>query len=210
MTPFSPTTISWSLAVDLKLQRLWVYVWISHPSSHVWMLELDHKESWVPKNWCFWTVMLEKTLESPLDCKEIKPVNPKGNQPWIFIEGLMLKLKLQYFGHLMKKNGLIRKDSDAGQDGKQKKGTTEDEMVGWHHRLNGHIWANSRSWWWTGKPGKLQSMESQRVGHNQGTELNWTALWSLYSNKQTRCEPANLTIAILSAIYFKLLILCGI
>ena len=75
--------------------------------------------------------MLE-TLESPLDGK-IQPVNPKGNQSLIFIEGLMLKLKLQYFGHLMKKNGLIRKDSDAGQDGKQKKGTTEDEMVGWHH-----------------------------------------------------------------------------
>ena len=74
-------------------------------SSHVWMWELDYKECWALKNWCFWTVVLEKTLESPLDRKEIKPVNPKGNQPWIFIgrEGLTLKLKLQYFGHLMRR-----------------------------------------------------------------------------------------------------------
>ena len=70
-------------------------------SSHIWMWELDYKESWAPKNWSFWTVVLEKTLESPLDCKEIQPVHPKGNQSWIFIEGLILKLKLQYFGHLM-------------------------------------------------------------------------------------------------------------
>ena len=70
-------------------------------SSHVWMWELDYKESWVPKNWCFWTVVLEKTLESPLDCKETQPVNPKGNQYWYSLEGLMRKLKLQYFGHLI-------------------------------------------------------------------------------------------------------------
>ena len=69
-------------------------------SGHVWMWELDYKESWVPKNWCFWTVVLEKTLESPLDCKEIQPVHPKGDQSWVFI-GLILRLKLQYFGHLM-------------------------------------------------------------------------------------------------------------
>ena len=78
-------------------------------SSHVWMWELDYKESWAPKNWCFWIVVLEKTLESPLDCKEIKSVNPKGNQPWIFIEGLMLKLKLQYFGQLMQKADSLEK-----------------------------------------------------------------------------------------------------
>ena len=70
-------------------------------SSHIWMWKLDHKEGWTPKNWCFWTLVLEKTLESPLDCMEIQLVHPKGNQSWIFIEGLMLKLKLQYFGHLM-------------------------------------------------------------------------------------------------------------
>ena len=72
-------------------------------SSHVWMWELDYKESWVQKNWCFWTVVLEKTLESSLDCKEIQPVHPKGDQSWVFMEGLMLKLKLQYIGHLMQR-----------------------------------------------------------------------------------------------------------
>ena len=70
-------------------------------SGHVWMWELDYKESWAPKNWCFWTVVLERTRESRLDCKEIQPVHPKGDQSWVFIEGLMLKLKLQYFGHLV-------------------------------------------------------------------------------------------------------------
>ena len=83
-------------------------------SSHVRMWEWDHKESWVPKNWCFWTVVLEKTLESPLDCK-IKPVNPKGNQSWIFIEELMLKLKLQYFGHLMRRTDSLEKTLMLGK-----------------------------------------------------------------------------------------------
>ena len=109
-------------------------------SSHVWMWKVDHKEGWVLKNWSFRTVVLEKTLERPLDSKEIKPVNPKGNQPWISVEGLMLKLKLQCFGHLGKVNTWhTGKDSDAGKDWPQEeKGMTEDEMVGWHHRLNGH------------------------------------------------------------------------
>ena len=103
------------------------------------MWELDHKEGWVLKNWCFWTVVLEKTLESPLDGKGIKPVNPKGNQPWCSLEGLMLKLKFQYFWPPDAKNWLIRKDPDAGKYWKQeKKGTIEDEMVRWHHWLNGH------------------------------------------------------------------------
>ena len=78
-------------------------------SSHVWMWELDYKESWVPKNWCFWTVVLKKTLESPLDSKEIQPIHPKVNQSWVFIEGLTLKLKLQYFGHLMRRTDLFEK-----------------------------------------------------------------------------------------------------
>ena len=100
-------------------------------------------KGWELKNWCFWTVVLEKILESPLDCKEIKQVNP-GNQsikefnPEHSSEGLMLKLKIQYFGHLMERAGLIRKDPDAGKDwGQEEKGMTEDEMVGWHHWLNG-------------------------------------------------------------------------
>ena len=107
--------------------------------SHVWMWELVHKEGCVPKNWCFPTVVLEKTFESPLDYKEIKPANPKRRQPWNSLEGPMLKLQLQYFGHLMLRSHLIGRDPDAGKDWKQeKKGTTEDETVGWHHELNGH------------------------------------------------------------------------
>ena len=107
-------------------------------SSFVLVWELGHKASWAPKNWCFWIVVLVKTLESPLDCKETKPVSPKGNQTWIFIEGLMLKLKLQYFGHLMQRANLLKKTLILGKNWGQEKGTTEDEMVGWHHRLNGH------------------------------------------------------------------------
>ena len=85
-------------------------------SSHVWMWELDYKESWVPKNWCFWTVMLEKTLESPLDCKEIKPVHPKGDQSWEYsLEGLMLKLKLQYFARLMRRADSLDKTLMLGK-----------------------------------------------------------------------------------------------
>ena len=142
-------------------------------SSHVWMWELDYKESWASKNWCFWTVVLEKTLESPLDCKEIQPVHPKGKAehrridafelwcwrrllrvPWTArrsnqsilkeissgcsLEGLMLKLKLPILWPHDAKNWLIWKDPDAGKDwGQAEKGTTEDKMVGWHHRLNG-------------------------------------------------------------------------
>ena len=92
-------------------------------SSSVWMWELDYKESWVPKNWCFWTVMLEKTLESPLDCKEIKPVHPKGNQSWYSLEGLMLKLKLQYFGHLMWRTDSLEKSLMLGKiEGRRRRG----------------------------------------------------------------------------------------
>ena len=105
-------------------------------SSHAWMWELNHKEGWELKNWCFWTVVLEKTLESPLNCKEIKPVNPKGHPEWL-LEGLMLKLKLQYFGHLMRRTDSL-KYHDAGKDWRhEEKGMTEDEMVGWHHWLDG-------------------------------------------------------------------------
>ena len=101
------------------------------------MWQLDYKESWVPKSWCFWTVVLEKTLESPLDCKEIQPVNPKGNQSWIFIGRTDAETPILWPPD--GKNWLIGKDSDAGKDcGQEEKGTTEDEMVGWHHQLNGH------------------------------------------------------------------------
>ena len=100
--------------------------------------ELDYKESWVPKNWCFWTVVLEKTLESPLECKEIKPVHPKGNQSWIFIDKTDAEAKTSILWPPEGKNWLIWKDPDAGKDWKQKeKGMTKGETVGWHHWLNG-------------------------------------------------------------------------
>ena len=107
-------------------------------SSHVWVWELDYKESWVPKNWCFWIAVLEKTLESPLDCKEIQPVN-KGNQSWIFIRRTYAEAEIPILWPPDAKNRLIRKDPDCGKDWRQEeKGMTEDEMVGWHHQGNGH------------------------------------------------------------------------
>ena len=108
-------------------------------SGHVWMRELDCKEGWVLKNWWFWTVVLEKTLESPLDCKEMKPVNPKGNQSWIFIGRTDTGAEAPILWPPDARNWLIGKDPDAGQNWRQEaKGTTEDKMVGWHHRLDGH------------------------------------------------------------------------
>ena len=103
------------------------------------MWELDYKESWAPKNWCFWTVLLEKTLESPLYCKEIQPVHPKGDQSWVFIGRTDVEAETPILWPPHVKSWLIWKDCDAGKDwGQEEKGTTEDEMVGWHHQLNGH------------------------------------------------------------------------
>ena len=138
------------------------------------MWELDCEEGWVPKNWCIWTVVLEKTLESPLDGKEIQIVYPKGNQSWIFI-GLMLKLKLQYFGHLMWRANSFEKTLMLGK-------IEDRRRRGWHRMRCwmasptqwAWVWVSSGSWWRTGKPGVLQSMASQRGGHNWATELNWT------------------------------------
>ena len=108
-------------------------------SSHVWMWELDHKESWALKNWCFWTVVLEKTLESPLDCKETKSVNLKGNQSWISIGRTDAEAEAPMLWTPDAKNWLIGKDPDAGKDWRQEeKGMTEDEMVRWHHWLSGN------------------------------------------------------------------------
>ena len=108
-------------------------------SGHVWIWELNYKESWMPKNWCFWTVVLEKTLESPLDCKEIQPVHPKGDQSWVFIGRTDAEAETPILWPPDGKNWLIGKDPDAGKDWKQKeKWTTEDEMAGWHYQLNGH------------------------------------------------------------------------
>ena len=144
-------------------------------SSHVWMWELDFTESWAPKNWCFWTVVLEKTLESPLDSNEIKSVNPKGNQPWIFIRRPDAKAVTPVLWPPHVKSWFIGKDFDAGRDwGQEEKGTTEDEMAGWHHLTQWMwVWVNSRSWWWTVRPGMLRFMGLQRVGHDW-TELNMT------------------------------------
>ena len=107
-------------------------------SSHVWMWELDYKESWALKNWCFWTVVLEKTLESPSDSKEIQPVIPKGDQSWVFIGRTDAEAETPIVCPSDAKNWLIGKDPDAGKDwGQEEKGMTEDEMVGWYHWLDG-------------------------------------------------------------------------
>ena len=107
-------------------------------SGHGWMWELDHTEGWAPKNWCFQTVLLEKTFKSPLDCKEIKSVNPKGNQPCIFIGRTDAEAEAPILWLPDSKSQLIGKDSDAGTDwGQEEKRAIKDEMVGWHHWLNG-------------------------------------------------------------------------
>ena len=103
------------------------------------MWELDYKESWALKKWCFWTVVLEKILESPLDSKEIQPVHPKGNQSWLFIGRTDAEAEAPILWPPDAKSRLIGKDTDAGKDwGQEEKGATEDEMGGWHHQLNGH------------------------------------------------------------------------
>ena len=111
----------------------------SFSSSHVWMWELDYKEGWAQKNWFFWTVVLGKTVESPLVCKEIQPVHPKGNQSWVFTGRTDVKAETPVFWPPDAKSWLTWKDPDAGKDwGQEEKGTTEDEMFGWHRWLNGH------------------------------------------------------------------------
>ena len=131
--------------------------------------------SWALKNWCFWTVVLEKTLDSPLDCKEIQPVHPKGDQSWVFIGRTDAETPILWPPHV--KSWLIGKDPDAGRDwGQEKKGTIEDEMVGWHHQLEGHRFG------WTPGVGDGQgdlaccSSWDRRVGHYWATEMNWTEL----------------------------------
>ena len=102
---------------------------------HVWMWELDCEESWAPKNWCFWAVVLEMTLESLLDCTEFQPVHCKGDQPWVFLEGMMLKLKLQYFGHLLRKDDWLEKTFMLGGiEGRRRRG---QQRMRWHHWLDG-------------------------------------------------------------------------
>ena len=123
---------------DISLLTKFCIVKAMLSNSHVQMWELGHEEGWAPKNWCFWIVVLGKTLESPLDSKEIKPVHPKGNQPWIFIGRTDDEAEVLILWPSDVKNQLAGKDSDAGKDWRQEeKGVTEDEMVGWHHWLHG-------------------------------------------------------------------------
>ena len=141
------------------------------------MWELYYKESWVPKNWCFWTVMLEKTVESPLDCKEIKPVNPKGNQSWIFIGRTDAEAETPVPRPPDVKNLLTGKDMMLWKIA----GGREGNDRGWDGCMASltrwtWVWVSSRSWWWTGRPGVLQSMGLQRVEHDLVTELNWNEL----------------------------------
>jgi len=142
------------------------------------MWELDNKKCWVPKNWCLWTVVLEKTLESPLDSKEIKPVNPKGNQPWLYIGRTMLKLKLQYFGHLMPTVDSLEKTLMLGKtEGRRRRGWQDD---GWVVSLTQWmwVWASSRKWWKTGKPvccspwNHKESDTTERLKSNNKADIN--------------------------------------
>ena len=151
-------------------------------SSHLWMWKLDQKESWALKNWCFWTVVLEKTLKSPLDCRESQPVNPKGNQSWMFIGSTDAEAETPVLWPPDVKNWLIRKDPDAGKDWwQEEKGLTEDEMVRWHHWLNGCEFEQalaigdrqgSLAWW---NPWGCKELDTtERLNW---TELNWTELF---------------------------------
>ena len=148
-------------------------------NSHVWMWELDCEESWAPKNWCFWTVVLEKTFESLLDCKEIQPVHPKGYIHWKdwrwSWNANTLATWCEELTHLERPFWERLRTEE--------KGMTQDEMVGWHHWLRTWIWASSGSWWRTGKLAMLQSMGSQRVGQDWVTELNWNKRDSLLNIK---------------------------
>ena len=144
-------------------------------SSHVWMWELDYKQSWVPKNWCFWTSVLEKTLRVPWTARRSNQSILKDISPECSLEGLMLKLKLQYFGHLM-----WRADSfEKTWCWERLKAEGKGDDRGWDGWMASQtwwtwVWVNCGSWWWTGRPGVLWFMGSQRVGHDWVTELKWT------------------------------------
>ena len=157
----------------LYINKRHIWLWF-FSSGHVWMWELDCEESWVWKNWCFWILVLEKTLESPLDCKEIQPVYSEGDQPWDFFGRNDAKADTPVLWPPYAKSWLIGKDLcwerlGAGGEGEDR------GWDGWIASLTRWtwIWVNSGSWWWTGRPGVLQFMGSQRVRHDWATELNW-------------------------------------
>ena len=149
-------------------------------SGHVWMWELDCVESWVPKNWCFWTVVLKKTLESPLDCKEIQPVHPKGDQSGVHWKDCCwnwnsntLATSCKELTHYKRPWCWERLRAGGEGDGRGWDGwMASPTQWAW-------VWVNPGSWWWTGRPGMLWFMGSQRGGHNWATELNWTELIQL-------------------------------
>ena len=153
------------------------------------MWEVDHKENWTPKNWCFWTVVLEKTLESPLDCEEIQPVHPNGNQSWMFIGRTDAEAKTPILWPPDAKSWLIGKDPDAGKDwGQEEKGTTEDEMIGWYHWLNGRwVWVASGSWWWTGRLACCSPWGCKNLDMTKW--MNWTELMNWFCLTWNRKSP---------------------
>ena len=141
------------------------------------MWELDYKESWVQKNSCFWTVVLEKAPESPLDCKEIQPVHPKGDQSWVFIGRTDAEAETPTLGHLMWRADSLEKTLMLGKiEGRRRR---EGQRMRWLDGITDSMdmsLGKLRSWWWTGRSGKLRFMGSQRVRHDWATELNWTEL----------------------------------
>ena len=174
--PTTKPTAYWKAETSLCWQRsIWPKTY-DFSSSHIWMWELDHKEDWAPKNCCFWTVVLEKTLESPLDCTEIPPVHPEGNQPWVFTGRTGAESEVPILWPPDAKNWLTGKDPDAGKDWRrEEKGMTEDEMAGWHHWLDGHEFE-----WTLGVgdgQGGLACCDSWGCKESDTTErLNWTEL----------------------------------
>ena len=161
---------SWDITLSTKIHL--VKAMVFPVVMYGWIWELNYKESWVQKNWCFWTVVLEKTLESPLDCKEVQPGHPKPDQSWVFIGKTDVEAETPTLWPPDAKGWLIWKDPDSGKDwGQEEEGTTEDEMVGWHHWLNGHEFG------WTLGVGDGQGglVCCSSWGHKESdtTELNW-------------------------------------
>ena len=149
------------------------------PIIHVWMWQWNHKEGWALKNWCFWNEVLERTLECLLDSREIKPINPEGNQPWIFIGKTDAEAETPIFWPPDVKS-LTGKDPDAEKDwGQEETRVIEDEMVGCKNQFNGYVWANFRKWK-MGKPGVLQSKENKRAGYDGVTEQRTMKSWRWY------------------------------